>query len=118
MKEKINVHDYTYITGQKIELEGNVLIAILNTLATLKVQETKEVMLLSVPTKITKDEVVWKGATPKEFFTQNTVSGLTETGALVLDLEFTLLRVHEENIRLNKATHKDELIKRTADSKQ
>lgn len=111
-KEKINVHDFTYVEGQKIELEGNVLISILNTLATLKAQETKEVLLLSVPTKITKNEIIWKGARPQEFFSQTPVRGLTETGALVLDLEFTLLRVHEENIRLNKATHKDELIKR------
>ena len=117
MKEKINVHDYTYLENQKVELEGNVLIAILNTLSKLKVQETKEVMLLSIPSKITKNEILWKGAKPAEFFSQQPVSALTEIGALVLDLEFTLLRVHEENIRLNKATHKDELIKRTADSK-
>lgn len=111
MIEKIKLEDYTYIQNQKIELDGNILIAILNTLAKLKIQETKKVLLLSIPTRITKDKIIWKGAKPQQFFSQEPISGLTEIGALVLDLEFTLSRVHEKNIRLGNAVHKNDLVK-------
>lgn len=116
MAEKIELSDYTYVAGQKVELEGGILIAILNTLAKLKIQETKEVLLLSIPTQITKKEIIWKGAKPEEFFSQEPVKGLTEMGTLVLDLEFTLSRVHEENIKLGNATHKNEIIQRKTET--
>ncbi len=111
MTEKIKLEDYTYINGQNVTIRGEILIAILNTLSKLKIQETKEVLLLNIPTQITKDKIIWKGARPQQFFSQEPVSGLTEMGALVLDLEFTLSRIHEENIRQGNATHKNDLIK-------
>jgi hypothetical protein len=111
MTEKIKLEDWTYIQGQKITIDGNILIAALNTLSKIKEQETKEVLLLSIPSKITKDKVIYKGATPQQFFSQEPIKGLTEIGALALDLEFTLSRVHQENIELGNATHKDNLLK-------
>lgn len=118
MAEIVKLEDYTYTQGQKIELDGNILIAILNTLAKLKVQETKEVLLLNIPTQITKDKIIWKGCKPQQFFSQEPVSGLTEIGALVLDLEFTCSRAHEENIKAGRATHKNDLIKLVNESEK
>ena len=54
--EKIKIQDYTYLQGQKVTLEGNILIAMLNLLQELKEKEIKEVLLLSKPSKITKDK--------------------------------------------------------------
>jgi hypothetical protein len=125
MKEKINISDYTYISGQNATIKGEILIAMLNLLQELKERETQEVLLLSRPTKITKNEVIWTGTKPAEFFSQQPVKGLTHIGAKCLDLEFVLSIVHEENIQLGNATHKSDLIKRvdetdkgTTDSKQ
>lgn len=111
MTGKIKLEDYTFIKGQKIEIEGNILIAVLNRLAQIKELDTQEVLLLNKPDKITKDKIFWKGLKAEEFFTQQTVKGLSQIGALALDLEFTLSKVYEENIRLGRATHKDNLIK-------
>ncbi len=110
-KEKIKLEDYTYVSGQKVELDGALFIAMLNLCSKIKIEETKEVLLLNTPKKITKDGVEWRGTTPQEFFSSSTQEGLTAIGASALDMEFMLARVHEDNINMGRATHKDQLLK-------
>lgn len=112
MQEKINISDYTYINGQNVTISGEVLIAMLNLLQELKERETQEVLLLSKPTKITKDEILWRPVKSVDFFAQQPVKGLTYIGTKCLDIEFMLSKVHQENIKAGNATHKNDLLKR------
>jgi len=108
-KKPINLADYTYEKGTKIEISSELFEALMETLTIVEQQETKNVLLNTFPQAKAKDKIEYKDHDAKTFFSQDVQTALTVVGASCLDLKFNLLQVHQENVISGKAINKYEV---------
>lgn len=102
---KINITEYGYSQETKTEIQGNVLLALLNFTNEVLSRESHEVLLFELPEKNGE----WKVATTKDFFEQKTRPATTELGAKAMDLQYILESIHYENIQNNIAIKNEEI---------
>lgn len=102
---KINITDYGYSESTTVEIQGNVLLALLNFTNEVLAKESNEVLLFELPEKNGE----WKVATTQAFFEQPVRKATTELGAKAMDIQYILESVHYENIQNNKAIKNEEI---------
>lgn len=108
-EDKINLADYTFEKNVLVEIPGELLIALLDTLTMVENQETKLIMLNEQPIATGKGKIDYKMYDAKSFFSQDPRPGMTIVGASVMDMKFNLLQWFSEAVRQNKATKKQEI---------
>jgi len=103
MNEELVLHDYGYTTGQKIEVEGQMLMAFLNFFNAIVQQETKGVLLYDLP-EIKNLKIVDKPVgNALEFLNQPTKKALTILGSNALTYQLALEEIHHQAIKEGKA---------------
>lgn len=113
-KKQVVLGEYTYKKGTKVEIEGELLIRLMNFARLVKIENTQHVWPLNVPTKVGLQGLEFKKeTTEREFFAQKPFEALSQIGVEALGMEYILCRTHEENIEAGKALHKNDIIQFT-----
>jgi|GEM_PF-6359254 len=108
-EQKINLADYTFNKDTLVEIPGELLIALLDTLTIVENNETKTIMLNEEPIATAKGKIEYKMYDAKTFFNQEPKPGMTLIGASVMDMKFNLLHWYMEAVKQNKAVKKQEI---------
>lgn len=117
-EQKINLYDYTFEPGTKIEIDAELFEATLATLTLVQEQETIRVLLNEQANALGKNKLEYTPYDAKSFFTQEPKLATTLIGASVMDIKYNFFQVFAENIKAGKAVKKQELREKTTDDLQ
>ena len=97
MEDKIKLADYSYDSTAKVEIDGGLLMVILNVVNQVKQQETKEISLFQKAV-IDKKEIIFEGVTMQDLYTQPMQAGITQLGVDCMGIQMALESIHKQAI--------------------
>lgn len=109
MSEKINITEYGYRPGTKVEIDGSFLLALLNFTGEVIFRESHDAHLFELP-EVKDKNIEYKLANSLDFFRQPEQKVITTTGVKAMDMQYMLEATHYEAITSNIATKNSELL--------